>query len=88
MIKRQNLADIIFCDLDITFSAPFERVIDDSAGKPFPCWFPGGRLNVASLCAHRHATGDLAAKEAVVYEGDSGQRRSLTNAGLSAEVPR
>lgn len=75
-------------DLDITFDVPFERVLDESAGKPFPRWFSGGRLNAATLCSHRHATGPLAGKEAVVYEGDSGQRRSLTFAELDAEVRR
>jgi acetyl-CoA synthetase len=73
-------------DLDIRFSTPFERILDDSQGKPFPCWFTGGRLNAADLCAHRHAAGPLATKDAVVYEGDSGQRRTLTFAELDREV--
>jgi acetyl-CoA synthetase len=75
-------------DLDVTFAPPFRRVLDDSDGKPFPRWFPGGHLNVAELCAHRHAVGPIADKEAVVYEGDSGPRRSLTYAQLDAEVRR
>jgi acetyl-CoA synthetase len=75
-------------DLDVTFAPPFRRVLDDSDGKPFPRWFPGGHLNVAELCAHRHAAGPIADKEAVVYEGDSGPRRSLTYAQLDAEVRR
>ncbi|HEY3479841.1 MAG TPA: acetyl-coenzyme A synthetase N-terminal domain-containing protein, partial [Streptomyces sp.] len=65
-------------DLDVAFAEPFERVLDESEGKPFPRWFAGGRVNVAELCAHRHARGELAGKTAVVYEGDSGQRRTLT----------
>lgn len=75
-------------DLDVAFDVPFEHVLDDSAGKPFPRWFIGGRLNAATLCSHRHASGPLADKEAVVYEGDSGQRRSLTFAELDVEVRR
>jgi acetyl-CoA synthetase len=75
-------------DLDVTFAAPFRRVLDDSDGKPFPRWFTGGHLNVADLCAHRHAVGPFADKEAVIYEGDGGQRRSLTYAQLDAEVRR
>jgi acetyl-CoA synthetase len=75
-------------DLGIDFDEPFTRVLDDSAGKPFPRWFPGGRLNAATLCAHRHANGPHAAKLAVVYEGDSGQRRTLTFVELDAEVRR
>jgi acetyl-CoA synthetase len=75
-------------DLGIAFDEPFQRVLDDSAGKPFPRWFPGGRLNAATLCSHRHATGAMAAKTAVVYEGDAGQRRTLTFAELDTEVRR
>jgi acetyl-CoA synthetase len=75
-------------DLGIAFDAPFERVLDDSAGKPFPRWFVGGRVNAARLCSHRHAAGPLADKEAVVYEGDAGQRRSLTFRQLDGEVRR
>jgi acetyl-CoA synthetase len=79
---------LVVDDLDVTFATPFRRVLDDSDGKPFPRWFTGGHLNVAELCAHRHAAGPIAGKEAVIYEGDSGQRRSLTYAQLDAEVRR
>lgn len=75
-------------DLDVAFATPFDRVLDEDEGKPFPRWFVGGTLNVAEICAHRHAQGDIADKEAVVYEGDAGQRRSLTYAQLDAEVRR
>ncbi|MET7511673.1 AMP-binding protein [Streptomyces albidoflavus] len=75
-------------DLGITFAAPFERVLDDRDGKPFPRWFPGGVFNAAEVCSHRHAAGPLAAKTAVVYEGDGGQRRTLTYAELDAGVRR
>jgi acetyl-CoA synthetase len=73
-------------DLRIDFREPFTQVRDDSQGKPLPTWFVGGRINAASLCVHRHAAGPLASKEAVVYEGDSGQRRSLTYAELDVQV--
>ncbi|WP_037355848.1 AMP-binding protein [Amycolatopsis orientalis] len=75
-------------DLDVAFAEPFARVLDESEGKPFPRWFPGGRINVAELCAHRHARGELAGKTAVVYEGDSGQRRTLTFGELDEQVRR
>ncbi|HEX2314798.1 MAG TPA: AMP-binding protein [Thermomonospora sp.] len=75
-------------DLAITFSEPFERVLDDREGKPFPRWFTGGRINAATLCSHRHATGENAGRTALVYEGDDGRRRSLTYAELDREVRR
>ncbi|PWI08922.1 acyl-CoA synthetase [Streptomyces sp. NWU339] len=75
-------------DLDITFTTPFDVVRDDSEGHEFPRWFVGGRLNAAELCAHRHAMSDRATRTAVVYEGDGGQRRTLTYAELDREVRR
>ncbi|GEM31268.1 acetyl-CoA synthetase [Nocardia neocaledoniensis NBRC 108232] len=75
-------------DLHVEFAEPFDRVRDDSAGTQFPQWFPGGTLNVASLCAQRHAVGPHAGKAAVVYEGDNGIRRVLTFAELDTEVRR
>lgn len=74
-------------DLDVAFSTPYERAVDLSGGNAFPKWFVGGRLNVADLCT-RHARGERAGKVAVVYEGDSGQRRTLTYAELGEQVQR
>ncbi|NEW26661.1 AMP-binding protein [Nocardia cyriacigeorgica] len=75
-------------DLGVEFATPFERVLDESAGKEFPRWFPGGTVNIAELTAHRHARGALADTTAVVYEGDAGQRRTLTFAELDEQVRR
>jgi acetyl-CoA synthetase len=75
-------------DLGVDFSVPFDRVVDDSAGKPFPRWFTGGGVNIARLAAHRHARGPAADRLAVVYEGDEGERRTLTFAELDAQVRR
>jgi acetyl-CoA synthetase len=75
-------------DLRIDFREPFDKVRDDSDGKPLPRWFTGGRLNAADLCCHRHADGPLADKPAVVFEGDGGQQRTLTFRELDVEVRR
>jgi acetyl-CoA synthetase len=73
-------------DLDLEFSTPFDTVLDDSNGHEFPVWFRGGRINAAQICAHRHADGSIADKEAVVYEADNGRRRSLTYRELDEQV--
>ncbi|MFI8975380.1 AMP-binding protein [Nocardia asteroides] len=75
-------------DLGVDFSVPFDRAVDDSAGKPFPRWFTGGGVNIAALTAHRHAGGPAADRLAVVYEGDEGERRTLTFAQLDTQVRR
>ncbi|MFF1553040.1 AMP-binding protein [Rhodococcus erythropolis] len=73
-------------DLAVDFSVPFDTVLDESEGKPFPKWFSGGKINVAELAALRHGRSELAGKTAVVYEGDSGERRTLTFTELSDAV--
>ena len=75
-------------DLKIDFDQPFTQVLDQSFGKEFPRWFLGGRLNLATLCSHRHADGPKRDNLAVIYEGDNGQRRTLTFAELDADVRR
>jgi len=62
---------------------PFESVYepDGVAGR----WFVGGRLNAAVNCLDRHlpSRGD---RVALYWEGEPGDRRSLTYAELLAEV--
>jgi len=48
-------------------------------------WFPGGTLNAAVNCLDRHLPG-RAGQVAVHWEGEPGDRRSLTYADLHAEV--
>ena len=76
-------------DLGIPLRGEKTSVRDESAGRAFPRWFSGATLNVVESCVDRHALSPLQAqREAVVYEGDSGQRRSLTFAALKREVDR
>ncbi|RZL91605.1 MAG: acyl-CoA synthetase [Variovorax sp.] len=74
-------------DLGIAFQGEPGVVRDEQRGRAFPRWFGGQSLNVVWSCLERHAQSDrLSNKPAVVYEGDSGQRRSLSYAQLQAEV--
>jgi acetyl-CoA synthetase len=76
-------------DLGIPLHGTVTKVIDASRGHVFPQWFKGATLNVVDSCVDRHAADPLqAAREAVIYEGDGGQRRSLTFAQLKTEVDR
>jgi acetyl-CoA synthetase len=76
-------------DLGVTFSRPWVKFVDNSAGRMFPRWFADGQLNVAWHCVERHAA-DAGAKTrpAVIYEGDSGRRRQVTFGQLADEVER
>jgi acetyl-CoA synthetase len=70
-------------DLEIEFSRPWERVLDESEGIEWAKWFVGGRLNLATNCVHkwRDEPG-----EAAVGRGEDGERWALTWAELSRQV--
>lgn len=76
-------------DLGIPLHGKVTAVREAARGHAFPQWFKGATLNVVESCVDRHAADPVqAARTAVVYEGDSGQRRSLTFAELKVEVDR
>jgi acetyl-CoA synthetase len=74
-------------DVGIGWSRRFDRVHDASEGIAWTRWWIGGRLNLATNAAERHArtTPD---KPAVIWEGDDGDVRTLTFAQLAAETAR
>ena len=74
-------------DLGIPLQGNANTICNESRGREFPRWFEGQTINVVDSCVNRHAADPTqASRIAVVYEGDSGQRRSLTYAELKREV--
>jgi acetyl-CoA synthetase len=61
---------------------------DGSLQPPEIAWFEGGRLNVAVNCVDRHVDAGLGDRVAFHFEGEPGDRRSLTYAELQREVSR
>ena len=51
-------------------------------------WFAGGRLNVAANCVDRHVEAGAGGKVALYFEGEPGDRRTLTYRELKDEVSR
>ncbi|MFC7401721.1 acetate--CoA ligase [Citricoccus sp. GCM10030269] len=49
-------------------------------------WFDGGRLNVAVNCVDRHVEAGRGDKVALYFEGEPGDRRTVTYAQLQKEV--
>jgi acetyl-CoA synthetase len=74
-------------DIGIGWSRRFDRVHDASRGIAWTRWWIGGRLNLATNAADRHAAVSPD-KPAVVWEGDDGEVRTLTFRQLSAETSR
>ena len=55
---------------------------------PFAKWFDGGKLNVCENCVDRHANGPRRNKAAIIWEGEPGDKRTLTYGQLQREVCR
>src|SRR5438552_18039658 len=53
---------------------------------PHAKWFVGGKINMSVNCVDRHAKGARANKVALDWEGEPGDRRTLTYAELYTEV--
>ncbi|MGB4781044.1 acetyl-coenzyme A synthetase N-terminal domain-containing protein, partial [Candidatus Methylomirabilis sp.] len=65
---------------------PWKRVLQWKA--PHAKWFAGGKLNVAYNCLDRYVNGPLRTKAALIWEGESGDTRTLTYWDLYREVNR
>ena len=72
---------------ELTWQKPWDTVLDWK--PPFAKWFSGGKLNVAENCVDRHAANPARKnKAAIIFEGEPGDRRTLTYQQLQREVCR
>ena len=70
----------------ITWEKPFTKVLDWDL--PFAKWFEDGQLNVSVNCLDRHVAAGLGDRVAFHFEGEPGDTRTITYAGLLDEVQR
>ena len=68
----------------LRWSRPWDRVLDWQ--PPRAQWFVGGELNVSENCLDRHLEGPRRNKAAIIWEGEPGDRRTLTYYELAREV--
>src|SRR3981081_2306468 len=54
--------------------------------EPFAKWFVGGKINVAENCLDRHLQGATKNKAALIWEGEPGDKKTLTYHQLWREV--
>ena len=71
---------------ELLWRQPWNQVLEWNC--PYAKWFVGGRLNVSENCLDRHLDGPRRDKVAILWEGEPGDRRTLTYAQLHAEVCR
>jgi acetyl-CoA synthetase len=70
----------------LEWSKPWTQVLNWT--PPHATWFVGGQLNVSVNCLDRHIRTGLGNKAAFVWEGEPGDRRTLTYWELFREVNR
>jgi len=69
---------------ELLWQQKWTRVLDWKI--PFAKWFVGGKLNVSENCLDRHLDGPRRNKAALIWEGEPGERRTLTYQQLHHEV--
>jgi acetyl-CoA synthetase len=70
----------------LEWTTPWSRVLDWT--PPHAKWFVGGKLNVSANCLDRHLRGARRNKAAIIWEGEPGDKRTLTYWELHREVCR
>src|SRR6266852_4345423 len=71
---------------ELTWNLQWKKVLEWKA--PFAKWFIGGKLNVSENCLDRHLAGPRRNKAAILWEGEPGEKRTLTYQQLHREVCR
>jgi acetyl-CoA synthetase len=69
---------------ELEWSQPWSKVLDWN--PPHAKWFVGGRLNASVNCLDRHVRTARRNKAAIIWEGEPGDRRTLTYYDLHREV--
>jgi acetyl-CoA synthetase len=69
---------------ELEWFSKWDRILDWN--PPDAKWFIGGTLNASVNCVDRHVRGPRRNKAAIVWEGEPGDRRTLTYFDLSRQV--
>jgi len=71
---------------NLVWSKEWDRVLDWQ--PPFAKWFAGGKLNASVNCLDRHIRTGAKNKAAIIWEGESGETRTLSYFQLYRQVNR
>ena len=71
---------------ELMWRAPWKRTLEWK--PPFAKWFVGGKLNLSENCLDRHLLTHRRNKAAIIWEGEPGEKRTLTYQQLHHEVCR
>ena len=71
---------------ELLWTRPFSKTLDES-NAPNYAWFTDGQLNVSENCLDVHIA-ERGDKPAIIFEGEEGDRKTLSYSDLLAEVNR
>jgi len=71
---------------ELTWQKKWDKVL--TWKEPFAKWFEGGKINVCENCVDRHANGARRNKAAIIWEGEPGDKRTITYGQLQKDVCR
>jgi acetyl-CoA synthetase len=71
---------------ELEWSKTWDRVLDWQ--PPNAKWFVGGKINASVNCLDRHLNGPRRNKAAIIWEGEPGDKRTLTYFDLHREVSK
>jgi acetyl-CoA synthetase len=71
---------------ELEWSKTWDRVLDWQ--PPHAKWFVGGKINASVNCLDRHLNGPRRNKAAIIWEGEPGDKRTLTYFDLHREVSK
>ncbi len=74
--------------LDLKFYRPYSRVLDTSKGIQWPVWCVDGTTNVVLNCIDKHRGTPVWDKTWIVWEGEDGEKRSLSYAEMDSLICR
>jgi acetyl-CoA synthetase len=69
---------------ELEWSRKWDKVLDWQ--PPHARWFVGGKLNISVNCLDRHVRGGKRNKAALIWEGEPGDKRTLTYFDLHRQV--
>jgi acetyl-CoA synthetase len=78
----------LFEHIDYRFLEPFSTVMDASRGPEHVRWCVGGRTNVVLNCLDKWEGTSTSGKTVLEWQGENGDRLSLTYAELAEQVAR
>jgi acetyl-CoA synthetase len=83
--EPERFWDEMMREMGVEWFVPYQQTLDSSRGPEWAQWFVGGKLNIAHNCLDRWAD---SGRIACLWEGESGETRTITFAELRADANR